>query len=145
MVTSNRYAVAVHCLTLLATSGGAPMTSEVIGASVNTNPVVVRRVLGQLRRAQLVASAPGTNGGWRLNRSPDQLSLADAYLAVTDARLLGLHARPPNALCEIGRSIRPCLEGIFDHAEAALVARLDGVSIAAVLRDVEQRSMASAG
>src|SRR2546422_11478832 len=106
MVATSRFAVAVHCLTLLATSPDEALTSEYIAASVNTNPVVVRRVPGQLGRARMVASARGTSGGWRLRRSAESIPLADAYAAVTNSKLLGLHARPPNLRCEVGRTIQ---------------------------------------
>lgn len=145
MVATSRFAVAVHSLTLLATSPDAPLTSEDIAGSVNTNPVVVRRVLGQLKRARLVASARGTHGGWRLDRQPHAISAADAYVAVAGSRLLGLHTRPPNPRCEVGRTIESSLIEVFDEAERALVDRLHLVSIEDILRDVERRSEALAG
>jgi Rrf2 family protein len=145
MVAASRFAVAVHCLTLLATNPGEPLTSEYLASSVNTNPVVVRRVLGQLRRAHLVASTPGTSGGWRMRRPAHTISLGDAYAAVSDSRLLGLHARPPNPRCAVGRTIQSSLTVVFDAAERALTDRLESVSVADVLRDVELRSGALAG
>ena len=68
MNNSTRFAVAVHTLTLILQGQGEPVTSEAIAGSVNTNPVVIRRVLGALRGADLVLSQGGNGGGWRLTR-----------------------------------------------------------------------------
>ena len=43
MNLSTRLTVALHMLTLLASSGQEPLTSEYIAGSVNTNSVIVRR------------------------------------------------------------------------------------------------------
>ena len=45
-----------------------------IAASVNTNPVVIRRILGSLRQAQIVTSQIGSCGGWYLHRKPEKAS-----------------------------------------------------------------------
>jgi len=59
-----RFTVAIHVLCLLAALHPKPVTSEFIAGSVNTNPVVIRRILAALRRAGLVKSQPGVSGGW---------------------------------------------------------------------------------
>ncbi|MBV9496028.1 MAG: Rrf2 family transcriptional regulator, partial [Acidobacteria bacterium] len=48
MTQSSRFATAVHILTLLAGENEEPLTSDYIAGSVNTNPVVIRRLLGIL-------------------------------------------------------------------------------------------------
>lgn len=60
MKISSRFTVAVHILSLLALEKNAHCTSEWIAGSVNTNPVVVRRVIGQLKKAGFVQVRPGT-------------------------------------------------------------------------------------
>ena len=57
MSTSSRFAVAVHILTLMAWSEDEPLKSEQVAESVNTNPVVIRRMLCELSEANLVVSA----------------------------------------------------------------------------------------
>src|SRR5438105_13322651 len=74
---NSRLTVAVHLLALLAWVGerypGTLVTSESAAESANTNPVVVRRILGRLRAAGLVTSHPGPTGGWSLARAPEQI------------------------------------------------------------------------
>ena len=78
MKTSSRFTVAVHALALLALNG-RPMSSTEIAGSVNTNPVVIRRLMGELEKAKLVRSVAGRSGGFELDRQADQITLADVY------------------------------------------------------------------
>ena len=140
MSASSRFAVAVHILTLLAQNESVALSSECIAGSVNTNPVVIRRVLGLLRRACLVTSQPGLHGGWRLARSASTISLAAVYRATESDAILSLHHRPPNPNCPVGRHIQDALTRIFRGAEAALEQRLAPVTVAHVLGAVLEHS-----
>ena len=133
MSASSRFAVATHILTLLALED-APLTSEYIASSVNTNPVVIRRVMGALREARLVTSQGGNGGGWRLIRSADAITLRDVYHAVQDEPLFALHHRDPNPACPVGRNIQQSLTARLDAATAALEAELTRTTIAEMLR-----------
>ena len=140
MQANSRFAVAIHVLALarVARAGalGLPVTSEQMAESVNTNPVVIRRILGALREAGLVASQPGPGGGWRLLRRPDDISLRDVYRAVEAEPLFALPRREPNAGCAIGKQLPAVLEGWFRAAEAALEDRLGQVTLADVIASV---------
>ena len=74
---SSRMAVAVHVLAYLAWRRDEPITSERMASSVNTNPVVVRRIMGSLRNAGLVSVQPGVGGSAQLAREPQDD--AEAY------------------------------------------------------------------
>lgn len=133
MSISSRSAVGVHVLALLAQAGEKPLSSEVMASSVNTNAVVIRRVLGRLRDASLVRSLEGSGGGWRLVRGPEEITLLDVYGAVERESLFSLHSRQPNPACLIGHNIQGALEGVFGEAEAAMEGRLEKTTIAGVL------------
>jgi Rrf2 family protein len=136
MTTNTRFAVGIHILTLLARSRESPVTSEFIGRSVNTNPVVIRRVLGDLRRARLVIAHGGNGGGWRLERDADDITLADVYGAVEGEMLFPLHHKPPNPECPVGRHIQRALTERFAAAGVALTAELARTSVADMVRDI---------
>lgn len=140
MHSSSRFAVAIHILTLLAQGGAEPLTSEYMAGSVNTNPVVVRRVLGALRAARLVTSQGGNGGGWRLVGDPAAITLRDVYRAVEDEAVFALHHRPPNPACPVGRHIQRALVGRFAAAALALEAELARTTIADVLDEVRLRA-----
>jgi Rrf2 family protein len=138
---NSRFTVAVHLLTLLSVGREAfpetPLTSERAGESVNTNPVVVRRILGSLRNAGIVRSQPGPTGGWSLQKAPEDISLSEVYCAVEDERLFSMHHQQPSNACLVGRHIQSTLEGYFGEAEAAMKAKLGERTIADVAAGVK--------
>ena len=138
-MTNTRFAVAVHVLTLLAQQGGSPVTSEYVAGSVNTNPSLVRRLLGALARAGLTTSQLGAGGGALLARPASAITLRDVWRAVDEGELFALHRERPNPQCPVGRNIQGALTAHFGAATRALEAELDRTTIADVLRDVARQ------
>ncbi|MBM7844665.1 Rrf2 family transcriptional regulator [Herpetosiphon giganteus] len=137
MSASSRFAVAVHILALLETNANQALSSSSIAASVNTNPVVIRRILGRLNKAGLVHTEYGADGGTRLARSAHEITLNDIYRATENCRILPLHASSPNQDCRCGRTIQPVLSTIFSNAEAAMQQVLANKSLAEVVREMQ--------
>lgn len=125
MAVSCRFAFAVHVLAVLAherAAGG--VCSERIAGSVNTNPVVIRRLLSQLRRAGLVKTQKGSSGGAALTGAPEDISLVDIYRAVEPAAAFGTHRQKPNPRCPVGAGIERVLDEVFSSAQNALECEL---------------------
>jgi Rrf2 family protein len=138
MATSSRFTTAIHILTLLGHESGEAVTSDYIAGSVNTNPVVIRRLLRALAEAGLVTSVPGTSGGSRLARRPEDITLLDVYSAVEDEQLFGQHAQQPNAKCPVGSRIADLLAPRFDEAARALMQSLGRTTVASLLDEVKR-------
>ncbi|HVP14866.1 MAG TPA: Rrf2 family transcriptional regulator [Terriglobales bacterium] len=117
-----RFGVAVHVLVMLALEEGA-RTSTGIAASVNTNPVVIRRILGLLQAAGLVRGHTGAGGGFELARWPENVSLAQVFRAV-EADGPAPPAHRPNRKCPVGRHVSAVLASIGTQAERAFLASL---------------------
>lgn len=132
MQTNTQFAIAIHVLTLVALEAGEQVTSAEMASSVNTNPAFLRRILGALSRAGLVESQPGAHGGWRLRRTPENISLLAIYHAVDEGRLLAIHHHP-NPTCKIGGVIQSTLEAYFGEAEAAFERTLAHQTLAQVV------------
>lgn len=136
MAANSRLTIAVHALAWMALAqrrGKALLTSDQVAASVNTNPVIIRRGLGNLRRAGLVDVRHGAGAGWSLARAPEEITLLDVYEAVEHNPLFSLHRTEPNLECPVGRGIRPALGDVYHGAEQALRRELRSTSIADVL------------
>jgi Rrf2 family protein len=138
---SSRCAVAIHALTMLARWEREEhlLSSAEIAESLESNPVMVRRILGALRDARLVSSVEGRGGGWRLARPADEITLLDTYVAVEAGPVLSLYAHPPSQSCVVGRNMQSLLEVEFAEAERAMADRLRERTIACMLRGVLQR------
>ena len=141
MGVSTRTAVAAHALTFLARwHEGGWQSSAKIAESLESNPVLVRRVLGMLQAKGLVTAAEGSGGGWQLSRPAEQITLFDAYAAVEDGTtVLPTHAHPPSRSCVIGRHMQALLEEEFAAAHRALEDRLSQTSVADLLRSILRR------
>lgn len=135
MQTNQQFSVSIHLLALLAAFPDQALTSEQLAASVQTHPVVIRRILGQLRQQGLVESRPGANGGWKLSRAAEEIHLCGVYDALSHDALLKMHPHP-NAECPIGAGIRPALEKVFGQAEQALHTALSGFTVADILVEI---------
>lgn len=136
MNTSSRFAFAIHVLALLSFQDGAPLSSEIIAGSVNTNPALIRRLLSMLAEAGLTTSQLGAGGGALLAREPEDITLLEVYHAVDEAQLFALHREQPNPACMVGRQIQGVLTGIVGDAQQAMEASLAARTLADVTADV---------
>ncbi len=140
IMTSSRFVVAVHMLTLLEREQGRPVTSAYIAVSVHTNPGVVRRLLAQLGRAGLVKARLGAGGGTVLARPAGRIRLLEVYRAVESGGLFAMHRSPPDQRCPVGRHIQATLTQVIGRAERALERELGDVTLAEVARSVAARA-----
>jgi Rrf2 family protein len=129
MSTSSRFAVAVHVLSLMAWSKDEPLKSEPVATSVNTNPVVIRRILCELAQARLVTSQTGSMGGSRLARKPSEITLLDIYQAVENHGVFSLHRHPPSRDCPVGVNIETVLGDVLGEVNAAVEQVLAKITI----------------
>lgn len=137
MNVSTRFTIALHILTLLASRREEPLTSEFIAGSVNTNPVVIRRLLGLLRQSGFVSSQPGNGGGWQLVLEPERITLLDVRTAVNEGSPFTMHSQPPNQACPVGRNIQAALTQVYERAEHAMDAELARTTVRALVQSVQ--------
>ena len=128
--------MAVHVLTVLAYKEGDRVTSTALAGSVNTNPVIIRRLLLALQRARLVDTCKGAGAGSRLNRSPGRINLAEVYHAVEYAEAFANPSRKPNDGCPVGHGIRRALDHVFTSAQAALERDLQKTTLSNLIEAV---------
>ncbi|GAA4607806.1 Rrf2 family transcriptional regulator [Actinoplanes octamycinicus] len=133
--------IAAHALAWLelARRRGKPwLTSDEVAASVNTNPVILRRSLGDLRKAGLVKARRGAGAGFALARPAEEITMFDVWAAVDREPLLALHHSEPNRECPVGRGIQPVLTDVYDDASEAFGAALRRRTIAGMLERILQ-------
>ena len=130
--------MAVHVLTVLAYKDGDRVTSEFLARSVNTNPVVIRRLLLALQQARLVETRKGAGFGSRLSGSAARINLGDVFRAVEQEEAFCLPRKKPNQACPVGHCIQAALESVFGSALKALEADLGRTTLADVLKRVKE-------
>lgn len=136
MAANTRFAVAIHAATVLGFSKASFITSDRIAASINTNPVVVRRVISALSKAGIVESQLGKAGGARLARKPQQITLGEIYRAVENKGLFALHERPENKKCAVSCAMKQILARVFAKAEQSVDISLAKTTLADVMKPI---------
>src|SRR4051812_2503442 len=132
-VLSSKLSVGIHIMTIFALKPGEALTSEFIACSVNTNPVVIRRLLGSLRAAGIVDSKTGAGGGWSLLVDPERITLLDILRAVEPQdELFALHRAEPNPECPCGQHIQSVLTEVYHKVRDGMAQQLAGVTIACI-------------
>ena len=140
MSSNSRYSVSVHILLMLQDPDGDWVTSEWIAGSVNTNPVVIRRLLRALQAVGLVAGQKGAHGGYRLARPCQAITMWEVYAAMREEGPFGLHAAKPNPRCPIGGRIQKHLRGIYDATEASMERVLDKTTLGSLRKQITSSS-----
>jgi DNA-binding IscR family transcriptional regulator len=132
-LVNSRLAVAIHILSLIAANPGKQITSDYIAGSVNTNPVVIRRIMSMLKKAGILKTRAGV-AGTALARNPADISLLEVHKAVqAQDELFAIHEQP-NPNCPIGKNIQSTLEGVFFDAQRALENELANKSVEDILQ-----------
>lgn len=136
MNLSTRFAVSVHILSVLYYNKDYACDSEFIAGSVNTNPVVIRRLVTALKKAGLVEVMPGVKG-IKLQKEPSEISLYEIYNAVSnpDSLLFGLHDNT-NPACPVGRNINAVLRSEMEIMQNKLVDSMRALSMEDVMNGI---------
>lgn len=123
-MNNTRFATSLHILTLLAVDGSEWLSSDWIAASINVNPVIVRKELGVLVQAGLVKSRKGKTGGYALLKNSVEITLAEIYLTVKNMDVLGKKNLGPNPKCPIGKDINQKLDGLYSAIDQSVIKEL---------------------
>lgn len=140
MQISSRFTVAVHVLICIEWfKNEYKVTSEFLASSVNANPVVIRKLLQQLKAAGIVRVVRGS-GGADMARPASEITLLDVYNAVEcvdGGELFHFHEHP-NPLCPVGRTIHAVLDGRLEKIQRAMEREMESVTIRDVLADTRR-------
>jgi DNA-binding IscR family transcriptional regulator len=115
---STRYSDAIHILAYLVIYAGTDLSSDTIANSVETSPIVVRRLMGKLRAANLIQTQRGVADP-KLARTPDKITLLDVLHAVEPDQPVFAVDPKTNPLCIVGGNIQTVLTNVYAQATAA--------------------------
>lgn len=139
MKITSRFTVAVHTLLVIHFfEGKEKTTSEFIAASVNVNPVVIRRALLSLKAAGMVEVKAGS-GGASIVKDLKDITLFDVYRAVdsVDGDIFHFHENP-NPACAVGKNIHAVLDTHLADAQRALENELKKVTLYDLTRELQE-------
>ncbi len=127
MRISERVDNAIRAMAELAATDGSNAKAEGIARSQDISLKFLLDIFRDLKRAELVRSKRGPDGGFTLSRSPEEISLADIFRAVDgpladvhDESLRDLHyAGAAEALPQVWMAIRGSLRRVLENVTLA--------------------------
>jgi Rrf2 family protein len=141
MKKSSQLSDVLHVLLHLA-QADAPATSEALATAMQTNPVVLRRLMAGLRDRGFVSSAKGHGGGWVLSRALNSITMRDVYEALGAPPLLSLGFRDEQPRCLVAQAVNDALNATVRQAEYVLLERMNQVTLADLASDFHRRMAA---
>jgi DNA-binding IscR family transcriptional regulator len=144
MRRDSRLSGVLHVLLHMAEQRG-PVTSEVLAKAMDTNPVVIRRIMAGLRDHGYIRSEKGHGGGWTLACDLSEVTLRDIYMALGCPSLLAIVNRTDAPGCLVEQAVNAALNEAFHNAEVLLLSRLGDVTLAALSADFHDRLVSRGG
>lgn len=125
--------MATHMMSAMALKPDELVSSTDLAESMNTNPVVVRRILSELQSVGLLTTQAGRCGGAQLAKKPNLITLFDIYAAVDDGELFAYNPNDPNRACALSCEMKSVLEPVFAVAKEALAESLKKIRLSDVV------------
>ena len=131
---STKFAVSIHIISMIAISEGTPITSDYIAGSVNTNPSLVRRLMGNLKAANLITTKTKV-GATGLAKPCSEISLLEIFRAVEQQQTLFAIHEDTNQKCPVGRKIGSVLSHVNQRTQDKMEAELASIYLSDLLDD----------
>ena len=136
MAANSRLASAIHIMSFVAHSGDQGTTSEAIAKSLQTNPVVVRKILKLLEQEGLVALRQGRRGGVGLQHPASRIKLGQIYKAVESENGVFATRSRVHERCVVACAMKRRLGPIFKNANDAVEQAFSKTSLAELVRGI---------
>lgn len=108
-------------------------SSEELAVMLDTNPVLVRRMMAGLREAGYVRSTAGRNGGWVLAVDPDTITMLDVYEALEEPVIFAIGANVDHPGCAQEQAINGALDVAMAQAAGTLLREFSQVRLSAFM------------
>ncbi len=140
MQISSRFTLAIHIFACIETfQGEYKVTSDFLAQSTNVNPVIIRKLLGQLKNADLIDVARGT-GGTTAAKPLNEITFLDIYRAVDcieNGELFHFHENPSTD-CPVGRNIHHILDDKLIRIQDAMEKELASITLEDLRKDTQK-------
>lgn len=138
MQITSRFTVAVHMLLCMDIfQEKYKVTSDFMALSIGVNPVIIRKLLSQLKDAGLAEVKRGP-GGAVPAKPLEEITFLDIYHAVDcigEDTLFHFHENP-NPDCPVGGNIHRILDGRLVQVQEAMEQELKSITLAMVKKDL---------
>ncbi len=139
MQISSRVTIAVHVLAAIDIfQDEHKITSDFLASSIQVNPVIIRRVMQQLKAAQLIEVKRGT-GGMHIAKDTKDITFYDIFEAVDsleNGQLFHFHENPSKD-CPVGRNIHHGLDDKLVRIQQAMENEMKQITLKDIIDDTQ--------
>lgn len=133
---TSEFTVAVHALVFL-NHKQKLMSSEMVAENVCTNPARVRKVLSKLKKANLVETREGLEGGYRFARDAGGVNLCMVADALeVEFVSASWKSGNPHMACLIASGMDAVMTNLYRQMDASCRERLEEITIADLDRQI---------
>lgn len=133
-----RYGLAAMMYIAQCWPAGNPVTIISIAERLGISKIYLEQVFSLLKRAGLVNSVKGAQGGYQISAPPDQITV----YAVLSAIELALIEKTENAVAEKAPVIDGVLHAmVFEEIDRAVKAALENITLAALVGEAEKHQI----
>ncbi len=140
MQITSQFTIALHSLLCIEYfSKEMKVTSNFIAESVNTNPVVIRRILGKLKDADIINVESGV-GGATIKKDLSKVTMLDIFNIINPlekGQLFHFHENP-NMKCPVGSKVHDVLDEKLYKTENAMLEEMKKITIKDLVDDLEK-------
>ena len=141
MAYSSKLSMAIHTILYIRQNESAfKVTSKMIAESVNVNPVIIRRLVGDLKKAGII-EVDSKYGGAHIAKDLKDVTMWDVFVAVEDESkaMFGFHEKPSNT-CPVGKNIHAILDDKYEDVQKSFKKKLNGITLADLYRELKSKN-----
>ena len=140
MQISSRFTIALHIFACVEVfKDEYRITSDFLAGSINTNPVIIRKILTKLKNAGLITVARGT-GGIEVKKPLKKITFYDVYVAIEpleDNKLFNFH-KNPNPKCPVGKNIHKLLDSKLETIQKTMEDEMKKYTLEGLKNEIQE-------
>lgn len=127
---TGEFGIGVHALVFL-NHKAVTLSSEALAENICTNPARVRKVMAKLKKAGLVETKEGADGGYLFTLPPEEVSLAQVSAAL-EVRFVSVSWKSGDTdmECLVASGMGGIMDGIYRDLNQLCQERLRKITIA---------------
>ncbi|MFD1670657.1 Rrf2 family transcriptional regulator [Agrilactobacillus yilanensis] len=134
-MANTQFSDTIHVLAYIAYFQGKKITSQEIASSLETSPSLIRKIMANLKRSQLLIPKQGPTK-LALTRAPSEITLRDIYNSLGDIPPLLNVDQNTSQKCPVGYAVPKILNHYYSEVQAAAEAKMAKISLQDILNDI---------
>ncbi|AGC68948.1 transcriptional regulator, BadM/Rrf2 family [Thermoclostridium stercorarium subsp. stercorarium DSM 8532] len=130
-----RYALAALIYMGLQYNNGEYITIINISEELGISKIYLEQVFSLLKKAELVISSKGSQGGYLLSRSPREITVLDILSAVEVSLFEQTNDTVPDKAPDIEKALKL---SVFDVLDQSIIKTLSGITLADLVSEAEK-------